>query len=361
MFRRQTHTYTHTHTHTVSVVDKVMEEARGGALTHDESDLMKAELLKAFEKIKWREGKGWGSVKRKMRCFVPFYRLGMPEVLKLWQQYTRQCESVWRDHWRASQYRLERKNREHFLQLLDELEAEGGLTVDPDWSTFVKTHQNNPILINMYGQSGSSGRLLWEERVEALQLDIHTHAKNAEAALLEAGMSSVPNENVDVFITDLKAASDVVISLGGTPLAMPPKHLTTQVHAALTHRAKIREEDQHRRKQRRVRNFHQLLSGTCRHMLREWLEGGDTTPTMTDAENIIKEKDLWVDATHYIPSDEERVEVFVLWMDHMKKKEEERLKEEEERKKRKRQRRHSSSLSTESRRRRRRQSIDADM
>jgi pre-mRNA-processing factor 40 len=95
-----------------------------------------------------------------------FQTLSRVDVLSRFEQHIRQLQREYNDRVQAERrvkHRIERKNRDGFLELLDELRESGAIRAGTKWKDIHPTIKDDPRYLAMLGQGGSSPLdLFWD-------------------------------------------------------------------------------------------------------------------------------------------------------------------------------------------------------
>jgi pre-mRNA-processing factor 40 len=127
-----------------------------------------------------------------------FQTLTRMDVLNQFEKHIRQLQREHNDRVQAERrikHRIERKNRDGFLQLLDELRQSGVLRAGTKWKAIHEVIQDDPRYTAMLGQGGSSPLDLFRDALEEEEGKFRTLRRRA-LDVLEVSQSSRHSVNL---------------------------------------------------------------------------------------------------------------------------------------------------------------------
>lgn len=228
---------------------------------------IKNEAMDAFsallESLKLKPYSRWSSAQAKFREHPEFKSnpkfqvLSNLDILIVYESHIKSLERLYVDQRqanRAKKQRIERKNREAFTKLLQDLHHEKKIGPGTKWMTIYPIIKNDPRYKNMLGQPGSTPLELFWDIVEEAERDIR-HKKNLACDILDEQRFDF-NEK-----TTLSQFSDLIRKdKKGAELS---DHTLSSVYDMLREKVLRRLEDEkrsdERRQKRRINELRYLI------------------------------------------------------------------------------------------------------
>lgn len=119
---------------------------------------------------------------------------------RAFEEYVKNIEKNEYQQKKMEKRRIERKNREAFTNLINQLLTNREITHETKWSEFVKAHLDDPIYLNLVGQLGSTPHEIFEDAIseERDLLNIHKASfKNLVKTNSIKFSSNIPFEQFD--------------------------------------------------------------------------------------------------------------------------------------------------------------------
>ena len=139
---------------------------RKSAMT-DLSAILKALDLEPY--TRWSEAQDVIQSNERIQSEDKFRTLSQSDILTAFENHIKSLERTFNDarqEQKASKARRERRNRDQFQQLLQELRLEGMLKAGSKWMTVLPQFEKDPRYVAMLGQSGSTPLDLFWDMVE---------------------------------------------------------------------------------------------------------------------------------------------------------------------------------------------------
>ncbi|CDJ60036.1 formin binding protein, putative [Eimeria maxima] len=113
--------------------------------------------------------KKWVDVKDQLLSHPKLQNMMKIDVLQVWEEWVRHGYDQERKQRQAQNFRKERKRRDAFKELLQDAIDKGELSSRTDWVTFVSSISKDIRYTSMIGQSGSTPRELFNDKIYYLQ------------------------------------------------------------------------------------------------------------------------------------------------------------------------------------------------
>ncbi|KAK6335598.1 hypothetical protein TWF696_002365 [Orbilia brochopaga] len=174
----------------------------------DLAGLLKSMNLEPY--TRWSEAQGLIRENESFKSEPKFQVLSKLDVLNIFESHIKFLERSSNDNrqkQKQTKQRRERKNREAFVTLLDELQANGKIRSGCKWKEIYPLIKDDERYDNMLGQSGSTPLDLFWDKVEEIEREVRSK-KNIVMDILEERRFQVsPKTNLDEFIHTLRSDS----------------------------------------------------------------------------------------------------------------------------------------------------------
>jgi pre-mRNA-processing factor 40 len=118
---------------------------------------------------RWEQAQGIIESNEQFQAEDTFKSLHKLDLVKAFEEHITALDRTFNDNRqreKASQARLERKNREQFIKLLHELRARGKITAATKWMTIRPLIEDDPRYVALLDQSGSNPQQLFWDTIE---------------------------------------------------------------------------------------------------------------------------------------------------------------------------------------------------
>ncbi len=141
---------------------------RKAAMT-DLVSILKALDLEPY--TRWSEAQGVIQSNERIKTDAKFQTLSKSDILTAFENHIKSLERAFNDarqQQKNSRARKERQNRDHFIDLLNELRSQGKIKAGSKWMDVLAAIEDDPRYVAMLGQSGSTPLdLFWDVVEEA--------------------------------------------------------------------------------------------------------------------------------------------------------------------------------------------------
>eukprot|EP00053_Salpingoeca_punica_P026897 m.22133 g.22133 ORF g.22133 m.22133 type:complete len:693 (+) comp9164_c0_seq1:60-2138(+) len=217
-------------------------------------------------------------------------------MLEAFEELMRVMEREYDEQRRAERERLrteQRRNRDNFIALLDEMQQSHVLHAESKWKDLFPMIRQDIRYKTMLGQPGTTARDLFKLRTNELQEALHVLKKRVRAAMETMPItikSDTPFEEVNLWLNTLPFASEI------TPLD------AQLIHDSLIRRAKDAERDQKRREEKKQRKRESAVKSVMNKAGKSW-NAETTWESVCDA--LVADP-----AFAEVPNEEDRVRLF---------------------------------------------------
>ncbi|EGC42993.1 pre-mRNA-processing protein prp40 [Histoplasma capsulatum var. duboisii H88] len=143
------------------------EAAARKAAKEDLADILNALELEPY--TRWAEAQGIIQSNERVKNDDKFKALTKSDILTAFENHIKSLERTFNDtrqQQKANKARRERKNREQFIELLEELRKDGKIKAGSKWMNILPVIEGDPRYVAMLGQSGSTPLDLFWDIVE---------------------------------------------------------------------------------------------------------------------------------------------------------------------------------------------------
>ncbi|CAO2650735.1 Nn.00g020270.m01.CDS01 [Neocucurbitaria sp. VM-36] len=239
-----------------------------------------------------------------------FQTLTRMDVLNQFEKHIRQLQREHNDRVQADRrvkHRMERKNRDAFIVLLNELREKGKLRYGTKWKDIHDTIQNDPRYVAMLGQSGSSPVDLFWDALEEEEGKFRTLRRYAldvlEQQRFEVTTSTPVEEFLSVMRTDPRTAN------------IDEQSMHSIYNYVIT-KVRKREEDERRDEEHNERYAMDSLRSVIKRL--------DPPVSLSDNWEVVRPRVEKTDEYRALKSDTLRESVFDKYMRRLKEKESDR-------------------------------------
>lgn len=175
------------------------EAAARKAAKEDLADILNALELEPY--TRWAEAQGIIQSNERVKNDDKFKALTKSDILTAFENHIKSLERTFNDtrqQQKAKKARRERKNREQFIELLEELRKDGKIKAGSKWMNILPVIEGDPRYIAMLGQPGSTPLDLFWDVVEEEERALRG-PRNDVLDVLDVSYPCLPLERMSFF------------------------------------------------------------------------------------------------------------------------------------------------------------------
>jgi pre-mRNA-processing factor 40 len=126
------------------------------------------------------------------------------EQISAFEEYVKGIERQEFQQKKLEKRRQERKNREAFTLMIEELLQKREITHETKWVEFVKTFREDPRYFNLIGQAGSTPHEIFDDALNEERDILNMHKAPFKALIKANGIRFPSTVSFELFDTDLQ-------------------------------------------------------------------------------------------------------------------------------------------------------------